>query len=906
MNEKTIKTLAAGHLYSFLSENRAKGQQNTHNSSASPKGSFCIDTEEKNEIFLKLYKKSIDVGNDMYLTERSPEIGCPIKIDIDLTFKINDETELKVNEGEIIIEEHYYTINTVKTFLFRYVEQLKKIIDLKSIEKFYAILLEKPTPTKKHGNIISDGFHIIFPYIVTNYKIQHYIRERLLDRSIFDSIFGDIPYTNDEWDVFDKAVIDRNWTMYGSHGKIGGAVYLIGNMFILNPNPTSEKDIIAKNLTLDDLNSHEKENIPKFLSVRNKGSCLPFLNKLIDREIEEWYYYRYEKPREKKNIKENINDYDIKFVRKLIEILNPKRADNYNDWSHLCWCLHNIDEKYLLEDFIEFSKKSKKFKEGECEKLWNRAKKGLRIGTLYYWAKQDNEREYKALMVDNIDKKIESLPNTHIGIARIIYELYKYEFICINPTSNKDRMWFYFDDHIWKPNSEPILYKKITDDASKYFRNFHNKFSRLSEVENNAIERDTNDYKNSKSFKICSNLESVPFVDNIIRACGFLFHRSDFYDIIDSNPDLIAFTNGIYDLKNFTFRNGLPDDFITMTTGVKYIEYNSPANEYKDNIEQFMKDILPNAAVREYAWNVMATIVHGDNEEQKFYVLTGSGGNGKSILLNILNECFGNYGYPLDIALITQKRKKSSNASPDIMVLKNRRLAVLNEPDKDDTLNMGIVKALTGGDKITARNLFENQTAFRNKAKLIMSCNDLPKPSSQDNGVWRRIRVIHFPMNFVENPIEENEKLRDNTLETQAKEWKESFMSMLIERFRILKQTHGGIIPEPKEVTEYTDNYREQTNVMLQFSREIIQEAKGESINYVLLYQTFRNWFVANCPGNKILPRKDLLEFIKKKYKKSAGKISLKGYKIGEEEDSDIEDNEKKGIDNVIVIDELN
>jgi putative DNA primase/helicase len=198
---------------------------------------------------------------------------------------------------------------------------------------------------------------------------------------------------------------------------------------------------------------------------------------------------------------------------------------------------------------------------------------------------------------------------------------------------------------------------------------------------------------------------------------------------------------------------------------------------------------------------------------------------------------------------------------------------------------MGIIKALTGGDRITARNLFEDQTAFRNKAKLILSCNDLPKPSSQDNGVWRRVRVVHFPINFVENPTEEHEKLRDNTLETQVKEWKESFISILIEKYKILKTKYNGTIPEPKEVTEYTDNYREETNTMLQFSREVIEEAPGESIKLTDLYQIFRTWFIASCPGEKTPHRRELIDFIIKKYKKKATKLSLKGYRIKDDED---------------------
>ena len=64
------------------------------------------------------------------------------------------------------------------------------------------------------------------------------------------------------------------------------------------------------------------------------------------------------------------------------------------------WCLHNIDPSNdeLLEVWIDFSKRSDKFKEGECNKKWETFKcEGLDIGSLYYWAKKDNFEKYNEI-----------------------------------------------------------------------------------------------------------------------------------------------------------------------------------------------------------------------------------------------------------------------------------------------------------------------------------------------------------------------------------------------------------------------------------------------------------------------------------------------------------------------------
>ena len=89
-------------------------------------------------------------------------------------------------------------------------------------------------------------------------------------------------------------------------------------------------------------------------------------------------------------------------LRKIVEILNPKRADNYDDWIRLGWCLHNIDYR-LLETWVQHSEQSEKFVEGECEKEWeDMDNEGLSMGSLYRWATEDNAAKFNELSKDNL------------------------------------------------------------------------------------------------------------------------------------------------------------------------------------------------------------------------------------------------------------------------------------------------------------------------------------------------------------------------------------------------------------------------------------------------------------------------------------------------------------------------
>ena len=102
----------------------------------------------------------------------------------------------------------------------------------------------------------------------------------------------------------------------------------------------------------------DETKLPSILSIRNKLEPTQF-----KREVN---LENYDKSRgyiKRKHINKNItkvNIEDLHTVEKLINILDVKRADNYDYWIKLGMCLHNIDSK-LLYNWIEFSKKSSKF-----------------------------------------------------------------------------------------------------------------------------------------------------------------------------------------------------------------------------------------------------------------------------------------------------------------------------------------------------------------------------------------------------------------------------------------------------------------------------------------------------------------------------------------------------------------
>ena len=76
-------------------------------------------------------------------------------------------------------------------------------------------------------------------------------------------------------------------------------------------------------------------------------------------------------------------------------------------------------------------------------------------------------------------------------------------------------------------------------------------------------------------------------------------------------------------------------------------------------------------------------------------------------MVEFFEECFGDYCCKLPISLLTQKRKASGSAEPEMAKTKGKRFVNTQEPSKGSKINGGLLKELTGGDKISTRALYE-------------------------------------------------------------------------------------------------------------------------------------------------------------------------------------------------------
>lgn len=854
-NNKKITIKSTHKIFDFLNKHQVKkGEKFTHNSMGKPLGSFYIPSSEEDEFF-KLYLDAINNNIQLHLLERHNEYS-PILIDFDFKYDFS-------------IMERQHNINHIKKIIKLYIEEINNIFNISNKkEKLIAFVFERENPYKYKGNT-KDGIHIIFPYIVSESNPQYLLRENVLKK--INKIIEDLPLKNTNSDIVDRSVISKNgWLLFNST-KPNCKRYNLTHIF----------DCHGEKIEIDEVNYNGINNPAKFFSIRRNTikDVIPIRNERIA-DIE-----KMGKKKNKYRTVKRVN-YDFDTVKQLVNILSEERANDFNKWIEVGICLNSIDpnNSELYDLWNLFSQKSDKYDEDSCEKKWieieksNKNRRELTIATLIFWAKIDNYEKFLEIKRKEIQYYIEkSITCTNYDIARVLYELYKYQFIYC------DKEWYEFKNHRWILDNEGISLR------SKISTQLVIEYIKLIEAYNQeAIEEEPSEENDEKVDDICKKtkllseitkkLKTTSFKNDIMKESKELFHDNELIKKLDENPYLIGFENGIYDLQKMEFRDGLPDDFVSISTGNDYIDYEEE-NEYIEDINKFLSTVFPNEEIREYVLIMLSSYLQGVNAEEKFRIWTGVGSNGKSKLEELFLLAFGDYCIKFPITLLTGKRAASNACTPEIVQSKGKRFGYFEEPSENEKINVGLMKEFTGGDKIKARGLHKAPIEFKPQFKLCLLCNSLPAVPPNDEGTWRRLEVIEFTSKFVDKPKEINEYPRDQYLSEKLKIWKEVFISWLIEVYYKKYKKEG--IKVPNEVLKFTNNYQKNCDVFIEFLEDNVEEGtKKDEISFTELHEEYKIWYSDNYNSNKFATKRDFKKYMTKRYKNDCSTKSLIGYRL--------------------------
>ena len=430
------------------------------------------------------------------------------------------------------------------------------------------------------------------------------------------------------------------------------------------------------------------------------------------------------------------------------------------------------------------------------------------------------------------------------SIVKVIHYLAKETFACTNESNNG--VWYHFQNHRWLSNQEHHLQFFIPQHVSPYYRRVRQWYQENT-PDGEQKEKRKNYLNKSLIEKLCNNTSK----NEIIKEAKHYFLVMDIYrdpitgagfsERLDTHKNLLCFTNGVMDLDTGEFREGRPTDFITMCTNFAY-EPDKFDPKRMAIVEKFFEDIQPDVEQRTYLLKFLSSMLHGDVTEELFHIFTGGSANGKSVLNELVEAVLGDYYDNIAANMLTRERPDSSKPQPDILVLRGKRAIWGSEPESHEKIASGFVKLISGNDKLKARLCHSNDLVkFKPDFKAVLLCNDIPK-IDDDEGIWRRFRIINFPTRFVQrpNPDKKNEKLRDETLRKKLLECKLEFFILLMKYFELYTKEGRRLIPT-KEIQKFNDEQRYKNQQMRQFMDQEM-EPSAESIVH---FQEFKTRFLA-------------------------------------------------------------
>ena len=682
-------------------------------------------------------------------------------------------------------------------------------------------------------------FIVQFKNIIIFNLVFEYVRNQILEDTELKEMYDDFQFTNSFSDAFKS---DSNILMVGS--TFNGELL---EYFRYKIDLDLENNFDENLLEIWEINT-----LLKYASIRkaNYSEVMP-LTVFGEFSI---------------SISSDILFGDQDFICQMVEMINPNMARE----EDIMWALINISSEKDMFPIM------RKFSANISRVYWNQIlespkpdKNHLGISTLMYFASIHSDNEFKMLLFENIWLFIRNACDKYVNfqlekkeqeheeeneeenvsdvkanfksfeavcyyIATISKFLYNNAFVCTDIGRNK---WFHFNGIIWiKCNKGVYLSKLFDTDLYSLFNYWSVKLMRENVVDGVKLIR--NYYA-----KCCSDFAS--FVRNplkkkmLLSMCAEHFYwdnhhilnhtlkSTSFEEILDSNKYLIGCRNGVYDLSLGTFRDAKPDDLISLSTQNFYYSYswNDPC---VIEINSFLRKVFPRQDILSYVMKIFASFLDGDIEEQ-FYIFTGNGSNGKSKLVELFQLSFGEYVGTLPVSLITGKRTPSSNATPELARMKGKRLGVMHESNVSESINLGLIKAISGGDKMYARALHSDPIEFRPTFQLLLLCNDKPKKiDPYDFATWRRIIVVNFNSSFVDNPDpEDNTQFKkDDTIYKKLSLWKEGFFWILVQYYIDLKR-HGNQIPE--QILFDTNKYRKSNDFVAIFLKRYVERTEYSS-----------------------------------------------------------------------------
>lgn len=314
---------------------------------------------------------------------------------------------------------------------------------------------------------------------------------------------------------------------------------------------------------------------------------------------------------------------------------------------------------------------------------------------------------------------------------------------------------------------------------------------------------------------MAQQLCSAAAKERVIQELHYMLRDEGLADRMDSDGSLLGFEDVLWDHKIGAFREGRPEDWVSFSVG--YPAPKEPSACQLADWERFFASVYRDVALRRYVIGRLGACLDGRTclDDHNVFLLTGSGGNGKSIMMRLVQRALGQYYKSVSIAAFTQKRTAHTGADPVFAGLRGVRFVATEEPDGSEKLNGALVKEISGGGEITARALYSAPISFRGQFYLWFAANGCLELDGADAALGRRLKVIPHLSLFREDIRKADPEAglypADNDFIRRLEGSADVFMWMLL---------HAAVQKVPEVVKKASDAYMGARDVVMSFVGE--------------------------------------------------------------------------------------
>jgi len=387
---------------------------------------------------------------------------------------------------------------------------------------------------------------------------------------------------------------------------------------------------------------------------------------------------------------------------------------------------------------------------------------------------------------------------------------------------NENR-WYQFVGPGWRADSAGALYDKVNRDvAAQYLR-----------LAADYRQRGDGEHERAALARAMA-LRSRRRADNVL----FLASHPTlaFMGQWDADPWALGVANGVLDLHTGKLRPGRPEDWIKSLAPTAY-----DAAAACPRWLAFLEQVLPDPEARAFLWRFLGYALTGSTRDHIFPILWGDGRNGKGTLLEVLAEVLGpalTASTQAD-AIMDTGRGDGNAPRPFVYGLRGKRLVWASESNEGRRINAGLIKQLTGGDRLNVRTLHSLPVEFKATHKLLLLTNNKPHIPADDQAAWDRTVLVPFTQRFVDHPAGPNEHARDPDLKQALLAEASGILGWLV-RGCLEWQSVGLEVPE--SLRQATASYREDEDTVGQFLAECCLTGPRYRARSADLYAAYRQW----------------------------------------------------------------